>query len=400
MDLIKTFEQIKMKRQEMLDLTIKLADINSGSFNVDGVNEVGSVLIEQFSGLDCQIAKMPVTPMKLIDVRGEEIQKPLGDVIRLWKRPDAVSKVLMIGHMDTVFQKDHKFQSSRVISDKILHGPGVTDMKGGIVVMLNALRAFEKTAGVDKLGWEVILTPDEEIGSPGSTEILESRAKKHKIGFVFEPAVNEHGTLAGARKGSGKFTLVMRGKSAHAGRDFQKGRNAICKMAEIISEINRLNGQRAGVTINVGFIQGGESVNVIPDCCICRLDVRIPNNFDADWVLANLDAIVHAVNSEQEYKMELHGKFGRRPKSLDSANLKLYEAVRKVGRSMGFNLSWEDTGGCCDGNNLAASGLPNIDTLGVRGGNIHSSEEFMIIDSLVERTQLLTGILNSINNNG
>ena len=212
--------------------------------------------------------------------------------------------------------------------------------------------------------------------------------------------MNEKGTLARERKGSGKFTLVMHGKSAHAGRSFAEGRNAIRKMAETITQINALNNQREGVTINVGFVQGGEAVNVVPDICICRLDVRVPNNLDADWVQNNLNEIVGVANTEEGFKLELHGKFSRKPKIITDSIEKLYNLVKTVGTSIGQEIDWQPSGGCCDGNNLAAVGLPNIDTLGVRGGNTHSPDEYLIISSLVERAQLLTNILAHLSDNG
>src|SRR5690606_13995122 len=127
-------------------------------------------------------------------------------------------------------------------------------------------------------------------------EILASAAKKHCVGFVFEPTIDVQGSLAGACKGCSKHTLVMRGKAAHAGRNFAEGRNAICKMAEVISNIHALNGQREGVTVNVGYVHGGEAVNIVPDCCICKIDVRVPNIVDQDWIENSLHNIVEDLN--------------------------------------------------------------------------------------------------------
>lgn len=384
----------------MVDLAIKLAEINSGSFNVAGVEAVANIMREEMAKLGCEHIAMPVAPFQLINAKGEVEELALGDVHRFWKRPDAPMQVLILGHVDTVFSSEHKFKHTAQVGGDILHGPGVSDMKGGLVVLLAALKEFEKLPQAKNLGWEVLLNADEEIGSPGSAEIIAYRAKQHKVGFVFEPAMDEKGTLVGQRKGSGTFTFVVRGRAAHAGRNFNEGRNAICKMAEIISKINSLNGQREGVTINIGFVHGGEAVNVVPDCCVCRLNVRVPHVADADWMQDQLNKIVEACIADHDYKVELYGEFHRLPKEIDPTTEKLYKIVQAAGAQMGLDIIWQASGGCSDGNNLAAVGLPNVDTLGVRGGKIHSEQEFMLTASLVERAQLFTNVLVSLSENG
>jgi len=400
MDLKGGMDFLAQNQAQMLDLTIRLAEINSGSYNTAGLTKVAELLKTEFAALGCEQLLMPVAPKSVINVKGEHTDLPLGPVLRCWKRPEAPFQVLLIGHMDTVYGADHKFQHTKMLSPEILNGPGVADMKGGLVAILWALKAFEQLPQAKDLGWELVLTSDEEVGSPGSAAIFEHIAKTRNVGFVFEPAMDEHGNLAGQRKGDGNFTLVMHGKAAHAGRHFEQGRNAICKLAEAITKINSLNGQREGVTINVGYVQGGEAVNVVPDCCVCMLDIRVPTSEDADWVQNNLESITHAINTQEGYNLELHGKFGRQPKILDAKMTKLYELVKTVGASMGQDLSWQPSGGVCDGNNLASVGLVNVDTLGVRGGKIHSVEEYLIIASLVERAQLLMNILAHLSDNG
>ncbi len=400
MDLIAGLEFLEQNKQQMLDLTIKLAEINSGSFHLAGVQTIANLLNQEFLALGCERIVMPVAPVQFINNRGEPEERPLGPVVRFWKRPQARTQVLFLGHMDTVYGKDHNFQKISRVGGDILHGPGVADMKGGLAILLWTLKTFEQLPFAANLGWEVILTADEELGSPGSKEIIENRAKKHHVGFVFEPAMDEYGTLAGARKGAGNFTLVMHGKAAHAGRHFNEGRNAICKMVEIVDKVNALNGQREGVTLNVGFIHGGEAVNVVPDCCIFKLDVRIPQLADADWVLTTLQEITKEFNKQAGYKLELHGAFDRKPKVFDAKLQKLYHIVQTVGHSLGQSIDVQPSGGCCDGNNLSAVGLPNVDTLGVRGGKIHSEQEYMLIPSLAERACLLTKTLVYLSENG
>jgi glutamate carboxypeptidase len=400
MQLNECAQYLRQNQAQILDLTERLVAINSGSFNLSGLHRVNDLLRQEFASLECEQTVMPVAPFEHINDKGNLEEFELGAVLRCWKRPNAKRQVLLIGHMDTVFPHDHKFQHVSKTGGDILHGPGVADMKGGLAIMLWGLKAFEQLPEAQDLGWELILNADEEIGSPGSQEIIEQTAKKHSVGLVFEPAMDDTGTLAGQRKGGGKFTLVMRGKAAHSGRHFAEGRNAICKMAEIIGKINTLNGQREGVTINVGIIRGGEAVNIVADCCVCHIDVRIPTNEDGLWVTDKFNEITKSVDAQTGYKLELHGGFGRKPKILDEKMLRLYELVKNVGASIGQTITWQPSGGCCDGNILAAMGIPNVDTLGPRGGKIHSEQEYIFIPSLVERAHLLTGILSHLSIHG
>lgn len=398
---INNIEQYFANNQtNMLDLLINLAEINSGTFNVDGLNKVIAVLQQQFSELRCEQAIMPVSPMQYVNDSGIIEERPLGPVLRFWKRPDAPIKVLLVGHMDTVYAKDNSFQKTKRIGNDKLKGPGVTDMKGGIVVLLWALKCFEQLSQANNIGWEVLLNSDEEIGSPGSAEIIESIAKKHHLGFILEPPIDAHGTLAAANKGNGKFTFVMHGKAAHAGRNFADGRNAIYKMAEFINKLNSLNNQRKDLTFSVGIIHGGSAINAVPDLCICRVDSRASNPEDTDWALQEFQKIIDEINSDKDYRLELYGKYLRKPKILDEKAYRLYDLVKEIGSKQGLDISWKDTGGVTDGNNLSAMGLPNVDTLGVVGDFIHSSDEYMYINSMAERAQLLTNLLIYLSENG
>lgn len=391
MDRIKSLDNLQNSQQDMLDFVIETASINSGSFNAEGVKQVAEKIHHHFQSLDCHSEFLPCEAMPWLDDNGQQQHLPMGPILRFQQRPEAARQVLLVGHMDTVFPKEDPFQEVQQ-KDNILYGPGVTDMKGGIAVILFALRQFEQFTDKDKLGWEVLLTSDEEIGSFGSGPLLAERAKHHHYGLVFEPSIDEEGTLAYARKGSGKFTLVVHGRAAHVGRQFDEGRSAIVKMAELIEKINALNGQQENVVINFGKIHGGTAVNVVPDLCVCRLDIRLKNSEEEQWVNNHLSDIINQAN-HQPNQVECHGGFKRKPKQISPENANLFEWVKQVGAELGQTLSWRDTGGCCDGNNLAHAGLPNVDTLGVRGGKIHSDQEYMIIDSLVERAQLTAALL-------
>jgi glutamate carboxypeptidase len=207
--------------------------------------------------------------------------------------------------------------------------------------------------------------------------------------------MNSEGTFAKNRKGSGKLTLIATGKTAHAGRAFDSGRNAIAYLAEAIVAIQALNGQHSGVTINLGQVFGGEALNVVPDKAILKMDIRISQPEDEYWVRDQLDIIFKKLN-RVDYTLTLHGQFERPVKKINAATAHLFNRVKQLGEQLGLHLDWQDSGGCCDGNNFSAHGLAVIDTLGVRGGEIHSENEFILLNSLIERAALSTLLLHDL----
>lgn len=384
----------------MLDNVIQWSNVNSGSYNALGLERMAAVLSQAFSALECEGNIYSLPPIEEVDKQGERKKVDLGPLLNFRKRPDAPVQVLLVGHMDTVYGLEHPFQTAVRKGDNILLGPGVTDMKGGLCVMLHALKLFEETKDAQMLGWEVLINPDEEIGSPGSAPFLAERAKKHQVGLLFEPAMDEAGTLAGARKGSGNFAVQVKGRASHAGRDFHLGRNAISALARIVAEIDALNGQKEGVTINVGHIEGGDAINIVPEDAICRLDVRTLEKEDEAWVKDHLDAIITKAHQQEGITAKLSGFFTRKPKVLSPKMMKLYELVMDVAKGLNQHISFKPSGGCCDGNNLADAGLSNVDTLGVCGGRIHSVEEYLLIDSLEKRARLSAAILTRLSVQG
>ncbi len=395
MNAVPMLDWIATRRDDMLARTMRLAEINSGSFHVDGVNRVGQQLVDWIKPLADRVELVDVPPFAAIDDHGEAIERPLGRALIASKRADAPVQVVLSGHLDTVFAKDHAFQSLRWLDDHHLNGPGVADLKGGLMVMLTALQAFEQSEHRDRLGWQLVLNPDEEIGSQSSMALFERAAKRAQYGLLYEPCMPD-GTLAGARKGSGNFTVVARGRAAHAGREHHLGRNAIRALADAISAIDRLNGQRDGVTFNPGFIHGGGAVNVVPDTAIARFNVRMQQPQDCDWCEREIEAVLAPIRQRDGIAIELHGGFTRPPKPMTAALKTLFELARECGEDTGLELAWSATGGCCDGNNLAALGVPNIDTLGVQGGHIHSADEYLDVRSFVPRAQLSALLLHRL----
>ena len=289
--------------------------------------------------------------------------------------------------MDTVYAIDSPFQTVRELDTDRLNGPGVADLKGGLLVMFLALSALERSPHRERIGWEVLFNPDEEIGSRGSAPLLAEAAQRNHLGLIYEPAYAD-GNLASARKGSGNFDLVINGRAAHAGRNPEDGRNAIAAASELITALNALNGQREGLTLNPGYVRGGGALNIVPDLCVFKFNVRTSQPSDECWLHEQLDLLLTRVNARDGYSVELRGGFTRPPKVFDEKNQRLAAMIGDCGRELGLDLQFKPTGGCCDGNNLAAHGLANIDNLGVVGGDIHSEREWMRVSSLAERGKL------------
>ena len=369
----------------MLDQVTAWAAINSGSRNLVGLAEMAGLLADAFAALPGEIELQEAAPVEAMAADGRLNPVEHGRNLHLRVRPAAPVQLLFTGHMDTVFGADHDFQTVFWRADGVLGGPGVADMKSGLAVMLAALRAVEG-AGVPQLGYEVVINSDEEVGSPGSATLLAEAAQSKKAALTYEPSALPDGTLAGARPGSGNFSLVVTGRAAHAGRNPEDGRNALLAAAALA--IRLAEGKDAGLKVNPARIDGGGPNNVVPDKAVLRVNLRPATPADEARAKALIAAAVWAVSEEHEVSIEAHGGFGRPPKPLDPRALRLFELVRRAGADLGQQIGWRDTGGVCDGNNIAACGVPVVDTMGARGGAIHSEEEFLIVESLVERAQL------------
>ena len=241
----------------------------------------------------------------------------------------------------------------------------------------------------------MILTPDEQTGNFASDGFLRDAAAKAHVGLTYEPAM-EDGALAGSRKGSGIWDIIFRGRSAHAGREPEKGRSAIWAACEMASRVEALMGVREGVVFNVGSIDGGAAVNIVPESAVLRMGSRAPDPEAAEWAEAQVRAALDEVLKRDGITAHVHGGFYRPPKPRNAAQDRLIGEVRETAKGIGLDLVFKDTGGVCEGNNVFAAGTPNIDTLGVRGGRIHSAEEFMIVESLSERAGLSALILNRL----
>ncbi len=383
---------LRANQQTMVAQLHQFCDINSGTGNLPGLMDMHRALREAFAPIADTMESHNLPPISTFDMSGNTILQTCGNILHIRKRPNLKRRILLNGHMDTVYGSTHPFKTLTYINDNRVNGPGVADMKGGLIVMLQALTAFEESPYAADLGWDVLINADEEIGSPASGPVFADIAANYQAALVYEPAMTIDGLLAKNRKGSGKLTLIATGVAAHAGRSFDEGRNAICFLAEAISAIHALNGTRNGVTINVGLISGGEALNVVPDKAVAKLDIRISHPDDESWVRQHIANIISNIKREG-YSLTVQGDFGRPVKHVNAATQRLFSRVQHLGQRLGLTIDWQDSGGCCDGNNLAYHGLPVLDTLGVRGGNIHSPNEFILLDSLVERAALSTLLL-------
>jgi glutamate carboxypeptidase len=298
-------------------------------------------------------------------------------------------RVLIVGHLDTVHDPLGPFQTLTITEGgKTATGPGAVDMKGGIVIALAALEALAE-CGVP-VNWTVLFNSDEETGSFHSIAALQGAARDHDVGLVLEPALPD-GSLVVERMGSGQFKIEVFGRAAHVGRDFERGVSAVARLAEVITALGALADPARGVIVNVGPLLGGVVTNAVPDYAACWGNVRFKDESAALALEARFAAL--ATSADAMPRVVAHRLFNRPAKPLTPAVQTLAESARAVAEDLGQKLPFGKTGGVCDGNILQDAGLPTIDTLGVRGGNLQRPDEFIELASLVERAQLLAVLL-------
>ncbi|GMN12656.1 hydrolase [Altererythrobacter sp. MTPC7] len=378
----------------MLAQVERWAAINSGTGNLDGLREMAGELADAFSVLPGEITLEEPAPVTQVDAGGREYEVEYGKHLVCSVRPDAARRFILTGHMDTVFPADHPFQALTWLDDETLNGPGTADMKGGIAVMLHALIALEGLSEWQDVGYDVMINADEETGSLSSAPLIERLAKGKYAALTYEPAATPEGTLAHARGGSGNYALTVTGRSAHAGRNPRDGRNAIVAAATLAVRLKEL--QRDDISVNPAKIEGGAANNVVPDHAVLRFNIRPREPAAADWFTGEMNVLLGEVRQSQEVDIHVHGGITRPPKPVGRRAQKLFDIVRDCGAQLGQDIDWQSTGGVCDGNNIAATGVPVVDTMGVRGGKIHSPDEFMIAPSLKERAQLSTLVLHRL----
>ncbi len=367
----------------MLARTERWCAINSGTRHLSGVGAMAGELADAFAALPGELRLVEPEPADAMAADGRVAAIAHGRHLHLSVRPDAPVRLLLTGHMDTVYPADHPFQSARWIDADTLNAPGAADMKGGLSLMLEALLAVE--AGGSHVGYEVVVNSDEETGSFSSAALLAAAARGKAAALTYEPALPD-GTLAGARGGTGNFSIRVTGRAAHAGRNPDEGRNAIVAAAALALRLNAAKG--AGLAVNPARIDGGGPNNVVPDHAVLRVNFRPADAGAIERARAAMDAAVADVAAAHDVAVHVHGGFNRPPKPIDAGAARLFDLVKAAGADLGQPIAWRATGGVCDGNNIAACGVPVVDTMGARGGAIHSADEFLIVPSLAERAAL------------
>jgi glutamate carboxypeptidase len=368
---------------ELTSLLIAWCEQNSGSDNFPGLAALSRELRSAFSRLPGEVDEVTLagTPARAVRVR---------------VRPQAPLQLCVNGHYDTVYAADHPFQRCTRLDATTLGGPGVADMKGGLVVMLAALQTFEQTPHAQNVGYEIILSPDEEIGTHGTAPVLAEAAKRHHFGLVFEPA-RPDGSLVRTRMGTGSVIATCAGRAAHAAKAAD-GRNAIAALAEFLVAAHRVPAELPGVLLNIGRVRGGgTATNIVPDFAEAELDVRVSAPGDVAAISHRLGELATSINTRDGFRLELQSTFNRPPKGTGPVEADAFAALQAAGRDLGQPpFTWVDTGGGSDGNLLYAAGLPNLDGLGPLGDHLHSDREQVNLPSIVTRAQVAALFLHRL----
>lgn len=391
--LLEPIDQAKMLAQ-----TERWCAINSSTGNLAGLKRQAEELIEAFASLPGVIDWVDPAPVTEIDPDGEPFELAHGNHLVLRVRTSAERRFLLTGHMDTVFPPDHPFQKGRWLDEETYNAPGAADMKGGLAVMLAALEAFEATPPAASVGYDVLINSDEETGSLSSAALIADLARGKFAALTYEPSALPDGTLAHARGGSGNFSLVVTGRSAHAGRNPQDGRNAIVAASVLAIALKAM--EHGELSVNPARIEGGSANNVVPDKAVLRFNIRPRNSSATEIFESDLSRLIEIVERGHEVSIARNGGITRPPKAVGGKAQALFDLVRRSGADLGQAIDWQPSGGVCDGNNIAAFGVPVVDTMGVRGGAIHSPDEYLIAPSLTERAALSAIVLHRLATEG
>jgi glutamate carboxypeptidase len=352
-------------------------NINSGSLHQEGLARMATALSEAFASLPGTLEIHHSEPYQDLD---DKWIHP-GDTLRFRFNQDAPVQVLLSGHMDTVFAPDHPFQSWRE-DDDCLYGPGVADMKGGLFILFSALQQFLQS-NPKNVGGYVLINGDEEIGSPGSAGLLRETARQCQFGLVFESSLPD-GALVHQRKGTATLRILAKGRSAHTGRDFANGRNALVAMADLVTACHALNDTFPEALLNVGALHSGGPVNVVPDAAEAWINIRTDKSDSIDLMTREIENRI--ATTEKKYadiSFSIRTGAIRLPRNESRAESVLHENWNTIETHLGFEISGKRaTGGTSDGNIFAEVGLPHLDGVGVRGGHIHSDQEFCFKESI------------------
>jgi glutamate carboxypeptidase len=388
-----SISSLATRASELTALLERWAAINSGSNHAAGLARMAAELRATFS------AAFPAASCEELAADAPGYNPDGVKALRFRLRPSAPLQVLLCGHYDTVYGADDPFQTCRWLDDGTLNGPGVTDMKGGLVTLLAALQAFEQTPHATQIGWEILLTPDEETGTHGTRAYFEDAAKRNHFGFVFEPA-RPTGDIIHSRKGTGGAIVTCRGRAAHAAKIPNDGRSAILGLAAFALAASKIPAELPGTLVNVGNIKGGSpATNVVPDLAQAELDLRVTKMTDEAPLFARLRAVADEVAATHEVKFDLNLWLNRPPKENHATEAKLFPEFQRAATDVGIKpFTWVHGGGASDGNFLGAAGLPCFDGIGPEGDHLHSAREYCRVATIVPRAQNVALFLHRLAN--
>jgi glutamate carboxypeptidase len=363
-----------------LDDLQALVDIDSGTYAPMGVARVAEHLRPRFAELGCAVELRP----------GER----LGPCLVARQRGQGRARILLIGHMDTVFPAGEPERRPFRVEDDRAYGPGVLDMKSGLLVGLYALRLLAENGEEPYATLTFLCNSDEEIGSPESTPLVRELAHEADAVLVLEPsrAPNE---VTVARKGVGLYSIEVEGVAAHAGVEPDKGHNAILELAHRIVALQAVSGAVGGATVNVGTVSGGERPNVVPDHASAQIDVRAPSA-EAARALDEMLRRVCDATTVPGTAVRLSGGFVHQPFQQSEASARLFGLAQAVAAEIGIALRGTSTGGGSDGNTTAGLGVATLDGLGLCGGLAHNPGEWASVPDIAPRIALLAGLLRRL----
>jgi glutamate carboxypeptidase len=354
-------------------------EIESPSQNPGAIDRMANFFAQEFSrrGANVQLLRHPQAGSALI--------------AEFWREAGNSKPILLLGHLDTVWDIGTLAEMPFEVRDGRAYGPGIYDMKSGIVCGLWAVQALNALGIMPAGPVRFFLNAAEETSSTAFREELLAEARRARAVLVLEPAAAQ-GALKTARKGVGEFQITVRGRSAHAGINPSAGVNAISELARQILRIEKLSRPKRGLTVNVDVIQGGTRANVIPELATARVDVRVPTALDRDKIEKQMHSL-EAIHPEA--KLEITGGVNRPPLERKMAKA-LFLHAREVGRQMGMDLQEASTGGGSDGNFTAALGIPTLDGLGGTGDGAHARHEHVVIRELPQRAALLAALIATV----
>jgi glutamate carboxypeptidase len=357
-----------------------LVNIDCGSWTPDGVNRVADAVADALARLGADVERRSHHPA--------EGGRQLGDLV-VGRLSGDGPRLLLIGHMDTVFDPGTAAERPYRSDGRRAWGPGVTDMKAGLLAGLHAIGALHE-AGVHPTV-TFVANPDEEIGSPFSTPVIRELAPHHDAVLVLECA-RANGDIVSARKGIADYHVTFHGRAAHAGVEPEKGRSAILEAARQVVALHALNGRWPSVTVNAGVIQGGTRPNVVAERCELQVDLRAATVEAFDAAAAEI-ARIAAQPADSDVRVEVRQAAGHPPMEKSAASARLVELAVGIAGELGFRLRDAATGGASDANTTAALGIPTLDGLGPVGGDDHSVDEWLDLESIGPRTTLLAGLI-------